>query len=99
MKLKMWSCEVDVVIAETVGEAICVTASLHGKSGNVEESLQTIEDAYGCDQKDYHPENWTEHTPEANLKINYVDEGIVVEKTVQEWIDENGKGYFACTEY
>ena len=99
MGLKMWSCEIDVVIAETVEDAITIVASMHGEANSLEESLQTISDAYGSDLEEYCKDNWTEHTPENNLKLYSDDTGTTVEKTVQEWIDEQGEGYFASTEY
>ena len=99
MSLKMWQCEIDIVIAESAEEAIILSASLHGKANNLEEALDTIENDYGIAKEDYMIEKWTEFSPDTKVTINYIDEGIVIEKTVQEWIDEQGECYFACTEY
>ena len=99
MSLKMWQCEIDIVIAETIEDAIYYVACLFGPAENLGEALQVICDEYGSNYEDYEEENWKEWKPEELFKLNPGDGGPKLEKPVSEWIKEKGAGYFACTEF
>lgn len=83
--LEMWTNEMDFIIAESEEDAKQILREIYGNDALVIQ--ECVDEVTWC-------------TMDPNSKFDFGnDDGTITTRTVEEFIQINGRGYFACADY